>query len=373
MNTVLRVPHGYLRRHLSSVERVLVAAGLAILLYQLLTFFPAYPSPWEVVLTTMIFVVMLWSPPVAYFLAVFAAVYPLYTVSLYLAVLFLVVALLGQRVFIHNLGATLLVLLAPWLAQFQLAWLAPLLGGLWWGKSGGAWVGALSALWSQVLFGMTGLPPDLLAALGTAPVTSTLVTRFGPANSLETLQLLVGPLAPTPTLLLYHLLQITLWAMVAALVGGLAERRWVQQNHPIRVTVVLFAGALALLCGQIGLAAWLEQYAGDRLLGMAPQLVLAMLATTVSAAALDGIRDFAEHPFPARQTVSSPSEHAPDHPARNVSRLFQKIGRRGQPAQQAEAARIQAESYPPMKVPTNLPRREGKKETQDDIIKIELD
>src|SRR5512135_2901984 len=97
---------------------------------------------------------MFWSPPAGYFLAVTAALYPLYTLSLYLAVLFLAVALLGQRVFINNLGATLLVLLAPWLAQYHLEWAAVLLGGLWWGKASGAWIGGLGALWGQVLFGM---------------------------------------------------------------------------------------------------------------------------------------------------------------------------------------------------------------------------
>ena len=112
MDTLFRVPHGFLRRHLSKIERGLVAAGLALVLYRLFASFPVYPSPWEVVAATAIFFVVLWSPAVGYFLAVMSALYPLYSVSLYLAVLFLAVALLGQRVFIHNMGATLLVLAA---------------------------------------------------------------------------------------------------------------------------------------------------------------------------------------------------------------------------------------------------------------------
>jgi hypothetical protein len=159
MGILLRTPHALIRRHLSSVERVIEAAGLAAGLYLLITSLPSYPSPWEVVIATAVFVIMLWSPPAAYFLAVTAALYPLYTLSLYLAVLFLAVALLAQRVIIHNMGAALLVLLAPWLAQFHLEWLVVLLGGLWWGKTGGAWIGGLAALWGQTLFGMTGSIP----------------------------------------------------------------------------------------------------------------------------------------------------------------------------------------------------------------------
>ena len=112
MAALLQVPHGFFRRNLSKVERVLVAAGLSAALYALMAALPTYPSPWEAVIATAVFFVLLWSPPVAYFLAIIAAVYPLYGVSVYVAVLFLAVALLGQRLFIQNLGGTLLVLIS---------------------------------------------------------------------------------------------------------------------------------------------------------------------------------------------------------------------------------------------------------------------
>ncbi len=373
MTSLLRIPHGFLRRHLSSVERALVAAGLSILLLRLLTIFPVYPSPWEVVLAVTIFLVMLWSPTVGYFLIVAAVLYPLYTISLYLAVLFLAVSLLGQRVFIHNLGALLLVLITPWLAQYQMAWLAPLIGGLWWGKSGGAWIGALAALWSQLLFGMVGSSPDLLAVLGTSPSVAVLVERFSQAGSLETLILLVSPFAPNPTLLLYYLLQVILWGMTAALTGGLAERRWVQERRALRVTVVVFAGALILFAGHLGLAAWLEQYAGNRLFEMAPQLVLQMLAVAVVAAVLDGVLDFAEHPLPVGRPDTEHKKTVLDIRSRWAERLAYLLGKKRRAHEQAGPAALEAGIFTPMQVPPDLPQRPKKNQKPDDIIKIEFD
>ncbi len=63
-------------------------------------------------------------PPLA------AALYPLGEISIYLAVLVLAVALLGQHWLLPNLGLVLLVLGAPFLNGVYLAWLAPLLGGV---------------------------------------------------------------------------------------------------------------------------------------------------------------------------------------------------------------------------------------------------
>ncbi len=297
MDALFRVPHGFLRRNLSKAERVLVAAGLALALYQLFAALPAYPSPWEVVAATAVFFVVLWSPPLGYFLAVTTALYPLYTLSLYLAVLFLAIALLGQRVFIHNLGATLLVLLAPWLAQFHLEWVAVLLGGLWWGKTGGAWIGGLAALWGQLLFGMAGQSPNWLDMMGIAPSSTGLLAQFREANSLETLKLIVAPLAPNPTQTLYHLLQIVLWAMVAGLVGGVSETSWAQQKHPWRAICMVIFGAAGLAAVNIGLASWLEQYKAADFTWISPGMLELALYAAIMVCLLEGTRDFIEHPL----------------------------------------------------------------------------
>lgn len=375
MSVLVRVPHGFLRRHLSFVERGFVAAGMSMALYTLMTTLPAYPSPWEVVVATTVFLVMLWSPPVAYFVAVVAALYPLYTLSLYLAVLFLAIALLGQRVFIHNLGATLLVLMAPWLAQYHLEWLVVLLGGLWWGKSGGAWIGGMAALWGVTLFGMSGQHPNWLDMMGYAPNPPGLFAQFKGAGSLETLKLILTPLAPNPTLLLYHLLQVVLWAMVGGITGGMAERNWTQQKHPWRAIAMVFFAAAALLLGNLGLARWLEQYQPGDFAWIVPGLLESALYASLAAAGLEAVRDFAEHPFPfARQATPQ---------AQRASLFKGVISRLRKLRQPAAAASVQTQpgeslsaepgSYSPMPVPPNLPRRGPKKQRPDDIIKIELD
>jgi hypothetical protein len=392
MDAVVRVPHAFLRRHLSWMERGLVAAGMGLVLYGLFTSLPAYPNPWEVVIATAAFFVMLWSPPAGYFLAVTAALYPLYTLSLYLAVLFLAIALLGQRVFINNLGATLLVLLAPWLAQFHLEWVALLLGGLWWGKTGGAWMGGLAALWGQLLFGMAGQSPNWLDMMGIAPSTQGLFAQFKDANSLETLKLIVAPLAPNPAQALYHLLQIFLWAMVGGLVGGLSETSWIQQKHPWRAIGVAVIGAAAMAAVNIGLTSWLEQYKSSDLAWIFPGMMESALYAAISVCLLEGTRDFIEHPLPlsmaqaARRPFSPGIQVAPKEPVRVsvLQRLLTRLRGLRQPAAaepgdkpaQAllpdEPAPTQS-SYQPLPVPPNLPHRDPKKQPPDDIIKIELD
>jgi hypothetical protein len=389
MAALLRVPHAFFRRHLTWAERGLVAAGLGLVVYGLLAGLPAYPSPWEIVIAAAVFLVTLWSPPVGYFLAVTAALYPLYTLSLYLAVLFLAVALLGQRAFIQNMGATLLVLLAPWLAQYHLEWVAVLLGGLWWGKTGGAWMGGLAALWGQVLFGMAGQSPNWLDMMGIAPAPPGLFAQFRDANSLETLKLIVTPLAPNPTQLLYHLLQIVLWAMVAGLVGGLGETGWAQQRHPWRAISVAVFGAAALALANLGLASWLEQYQPEEFAWIIPGLLESALYAAVAAAGLEGARDFFEHPLalgrggaPARAPAASTPGAAQTAEAPSLSQAQRWIARVRlglRPMRTPEAGTAQpgetsaASAYPPVPVPPDLPHRDAKKQPPDDIIKIELD
>ncbi len=408
MAALLQVPHGFFRRNLSKVERVLVAGGLSAALYALMAALPTYPAPWEAVITTAVFFVLLWSPPVAYFLAIIAAVYPLYSVSVYVAVLFLAVALLGQRLFIQNLGGTLLVLTAPWLAQAHLEWLAPLLGGLWWGRRG-AWIGALAALWGQLFFGMTGQHADWVANMGLAPQVSRLLERFGDANSLQTLRLLIEPLAPNPTVLLYHLLQVVLWGMTAGLIGAVCEQTWTQQKHPWRAVAVTLGGAAGLLAGHFALARWLAQdpagavYSTADFAWIVPGLWESALYSALLAVGLEIVRDFVEHPLlVGRVAHRGEAKLARDQRAINarlvdVEEERQSEGKfagilgnalqslRGMPqreekpeakVQPAQAAALQQEKkgeYTPLPVPENLPRRDPKKQRPDDIIKIELD
>jgi hypothetical protein len=345
MSVLLRLPHGLMRRYLSWLERLLVAAGLSALLYGLMSNLPVYPLDWDLVILAVVFVVTLWSPGIAYFIAVAAAAYPLYILSLYVAVLFLAVALLGQRIFIHNLGATVLVLATPWLARYQVAWVVPLLGGVWWGAAGGAWMGGGAALWGQLAAGMAGLNPDWLTLIGSSPTMAGVAQRFGEANSLETLKLILGPLAPNATLLLYHLLQVVAWAAVGGIVGTLADRAWIQQRRPWGTIVTAALAAFVLLAAHVGLGLWLEQHT---LTTLAPWWSL-LIATTVVAAMvvgiLEGLRDFLEHPLP---------------PVRRRTRPERRPGR----AREPERA--------PLPVPAQLPDWQPADEAQD-LIMLELD
>jgi hypothetical protein len=347
MSALLRFPHGLMRRYLSLLERLLVSAGLAGLLYGLMSNLPVYPTNWDLVILAAVFVVALWSPTVAYFIAVAAALYPLYSLSLYVAVLFLAVAVLGQRVFIHNLGPLVLVLAAPWLAQYNLAWVIPLLGGLWWGAAGGAWMGALAALWGQIAAGMAGLNPDWLALTGTAPTVAGVARRFGQADSLQTLKLILEPFAPNSTVLLYHLLQVVAWSVVGGLVGALADRTWMRQRRPWATLAAGLLGALALLGAHVGLSLWLEQYTAEAITAMGPALLI-MTATVMGVVGvLEGIRGFLENPLPPpRRRRARP----PRRPA-------------GEPE---EPERV------PLPVPAQLPAWEPADEAED-LIQLELD
>jgi hypothetical protein len=347
MTALVRLPHGLMRRYLSLLERLLVAAGLSGLLYGLMSSLPVYPPNWDIVILVTVFVVALWWPGVAYFIAVVAAAYPLYTLSLYVAVLFLAVALLGQRVFIHNLGATVLVLATPWLARYNIAWIVPILGGLWWGASGGAWMGGLAALWGQLAAGMSGLTPDWLRLIGTSPTVAGVADRFGQANSLDTLKLIVEPLAPNSTLLLYHLLQVIAWAAVGGLVGLLADRSWIQRRRPWGAIIIGTAGTAVLLGVHVGLGLWLEQHSAATLSPLWPMLIVTTLVVMLVVGALEGLRDFLEHPLPPRRRTSS-----------------RRPRRRSKPGNQSERA--------PLPVPSQLPDWETADEAED-LIMLELD
>lgn len=364
MSALMRFPHGLMRRYLSFLERLLVAAGLSGLLYGLMISLPVYPTNWDLVILAAVFVVALWWPGAAYLIAVAAAAYPLYTLSLYIAVLFLAIALLGQRVFIHNLGAMVLVLAAPWLARYNLAWAVPLLGGLWWGAAGGAWMGGLSALWGQVAAGMAGLNPDWLVLIGTSPTIAGVAQRFGEANSLDTLRLILEPLAPNTTLLLYHLLQVVAWAAVGGLVGALADRAWIQHRRPWGAILGGIVGAFVLLGAHIGLGLWLERYTPESLSPMWSMLIATTVVVAVLVGALEGLRDFLEHPLPpARRHPRRISTH---------SGQVRRAGSRQSRVRASRSGRGREGERAPLPVPTQLPDWEPADESED-LIMLELD
>jgi hypothetical protein len=335
--------HSLIRRHLTLLERFLTAAGMSLLLYGLMQSLPVYPLYWDVVLTVAVFALALWAPAAGYFVAILAAVYPLYSISIYIAVIFLAVAVIGQHLFIQNLGGTLLTLASPLLGSIYLVWIIPLLGGLWWGPLGGALMGGLGALWGQLAAGMIGLEPDWVRLFGVLPDLRFLPVRFASANSLDTLLLLLDPLAPNSTALLYHLLQVAIWAFVGWTIGMLAEKEWMQYRRPRSTVVMVAAGSFVLAILHILVNLWLGVIISPNSwfgLGMTA------LVSAVAAASLEGGLDFFEHPLPLPRKIAFEMEdEAEESPARPV--------------------------MPP--VSSSISEANSEKDKPDDLIMLELD
>lgn len=294
--------HSLTRRNLTFVESLLAGAGLSALLYGLMQTIPAYPLYWDVVIAAAVFLLTLVSPVAGYFAAVSAAAYPLFSVSLYLAVIFLAIAIIGQHLFINNLGGALFTFASPLLGSIYLAWTIPLLGGLWWGPAGGALMGALGALWGLLVAGMAGLTPDWVNLFGVLPILNYLPERFAQAGSLETIGLLFVPLAPDSTYLLYCLLQISSWSFVGWAVGMLSEKEWAQYERPRASMVIALIGAVTLAVFQILLSAWLR-------MPITTQAEIALGLTTlfsgIAVVILELGQDFFEHPLPIPSNASS--------------------------------------------------------------------
>ena len=256
---IVRGPHSIYRRYQAVLESSTTAIGFAVLVTLALVSLDVYPFNWVMVIGFTVAILGIRWQALAYILAVVVMLYPIYTINLYLAVLFLAISALGHRLFVHYLGATTLVLATPLLAEYHLHWLVPILGGLWWGGMIGAWVGGLAAVWGKIIGGLVGLNIDWLLMAGQSLDIQQVAIRFQEANSLETLLLLIEPFAGTSSFILYNLLQVAGWAVAAAFVGSLAGRKWVKYRTPWSVLVVTAGGGLIMLATHIGLPYWLEE------------------------------------------------------------------------------------------------------------------
>ena len=254
-----RGPHNLYRRYQAFFESSLTALGLAAIVSLALYYLPVYPLNWVLVMGVAIAVLGIRWPLIAYIIAVAVMIYPIYTINLYLAVLFVAVSVLGYRLFVHYLGATILVLATPILARYHLHWLVPILGGLWWGGVSGAWIGGMAAMWGKILGGMAGLNMDWLVMAGQMPEVETIMSRFQGANSLETLLLLVEPFAASSNVILYNLLQVVGWAVAGGFVGALAWRKWVKYRTPWSILVLTAGGGLIMVATHLGLPYWLQE------------------------------------------------------------------------------------------------------------------
>lgn len=337
---LLYTAHSFIRKYLSVIERLGVGAALTALVYLFLQALPVYPEYWDIVIIGAVFFLSLWMPVLGYFVTLVALAYPLYTISIYLAVVFLAVTIIGQHLFARNMGGSLLTVFAPTLSGFYLPWIIPLLGGLWWGPAGGALMGGCAALFGQILFGISGLDPDWVGMLGYVPDTSLVARHFTNANSWQTLTNLFSPLAPNSTRLLYNLLQVVIWALVGWGVGMLAGKESIQYRKPRSTMLLAVGGAFVLMVLHMALSLWLTPVIQPNY--WVP-LALTALCSGLLVLFLEALQDFFEHPLPLRSTKSSTPAQINSHPM--------------PPA--------------PQQVP-DLPKMD-EKDKPDDIIMLELD
>jgi hypothetical protein len=238
----------------TTINRAISAAWLSGMIWLTLGELPVYPAQWRAFIAAGVLTVGLWTHEGAFYIAVLALLYPLYHISIYVMVLFLAVAALLRPVIIAHFNQTLLVVSTPLLAQVHLEAVPALGAGLLWGAGGGMWVGSLAALWFKLLGGMSRLDIDLWALISSlrqaqdsAPLSvSMIIDRFHTANSLETLQRLVEPFAPSSTVALSHLLQILVWGVAGYLVGGMARRGWMDEKGMPQVTPAAMDSLLAV-------------------------------------------------------------------------------------------------------------------------------
>lgn len=377
---VLRGPHNLYRRYQALLEGTLTAISLATIVVLALNSLAVYPYNWVLVLGVAIALLGIRWPLVAYLIAVAAMLYPLYTVNLYLAVLFLAVSVLGQRLFVHYLGATILVLATPLLAEYHLHWLVPILGGLWWGSSG-AWIGGLAALWGKMLGGMAGLDLDWLVLAGQTPDVLAIAARFEDKNSLNTLLLLIEPFASTSSVILYHLLQVIGWATAGGFVGSLAKRKWVKYRTPWSILVLTAGGGLIMMVTHLGLPYWLQEALSDEALiaiqdptgPLFSLLMIIVVGTTVYT-----LRESLDLPVAPQKNVwkTSRKQRPQKGSGSQLARLFKRAhnAQRSHSRQETASAEALTQSRRPVPVPhySELPEWEPPQD-EAGLIMLEID
>jgi hypothetical protein len=359
MQRILTFPSLLYQRHQPITERLVAVVGLCGLVFVVLQSLPVYPPDWDIVILVAILLLGLWLTAAAYYLTVVVLLYPLYSISLYLAIIFLAVAILGQWIIIRNLGLAVLVAATPLLAQGRLEAIVPFLAGLWWGVGKGAWAAALAAFWGKLVGGMGGLNIDWLVLSGGSISVQRIVERFASTNSLQTLLLLVEPFAPDSTVLLFHLLQITGWAVAAAFVGLTVRQHWLRERGPWAAALALVGGAGLLAASYLLLPYWLELAAPALLWAEALPLAIALALSAGIVMMVNGAMHLLNQPPPR------PTYYARKKEKREVAR---------QPRARAGPVRPPPPppSSPPPPPPPSLPAWE-EEEVEEDLIMIELD
>jgi len=294
-------------------ERAIPATGLVVLSHLLYQALPAYPSDWRPFLLIAIFCAALYNVTLGYFIAVALAMWPLWTLSPYLASIFLALAVLAQSPILRRLSWSLLIGLTPMLAWNLLSGVGLLLAGITLGPGGGFWVGVLSAIWLKVAGGMGGLPTDLLTLHQQAITIAAVGDRFGGANSLQTLQRLVAPFTDGSTRLLLDILQVLLWGLAGAFVGWLRQRLWVERRPWLNLVIALSGGALLILISIFVAPVWVQLKPINFLLSD-PILALAILGSALIAGSMYTLRHYLNRPIHRASVRALPTHYSTGEP-----------------------------------------------------------
>ncbi|HID64499.1 MAG TPA: hypothetical protein EYP49_17410 [Anaerolineae bacterium] len=371
MGLLLRPLLSLYQNNRATINRAISATWLSSVVWLTLGALPFYPSQWRAVIAAGVLTVGLWTVEWAFYIAVLALLYPLYHISIYVMVLFLAVAVLLRPLIIAHFNQTLLVVTTPLLAQVHLEAVPALLAGLLWGAGSGMWVGGLAALWFKLLGGMCGLDIDLgalisslrqdFAELGrgaqdSAPLSLSMVMdRFHTANSLETLQRLVEPFAPSSTVALSHLLQILAWGVAGYVVGGMVRRGRMDERGTLGRVICLVVGAALLSAGNLWVPVWLELRPEttnfDEVMAQVTPAVMNSLFAISVVALLDGCRRLLNRPLPQRSR--------------------RRRNERGD-AERRARKQVASEGPKPLPLSHKIPEP-GPSDQDDDIIMIELD
>jgi hypothetical protein len=138
-----------------------------------------------------------------------------------------------------------------------------------------------------------------------------IMERFHTANSLETLQRLVEPFAPSSTVALSHLLQILAWGMAGYLVGGMVKRGWMDERGMLGRVICLVIGVVLLVAGNLWVPVWLELRLSDEVMAQVRLAVMDSLFAISVVALLDGCRRLFDLPLPAKQRRKAKARKEP--------------------------------------------------------------
>lgn len=247
---------GY-QRHRPLIDSLLIAGFLAWGVFRVWQVSGVFGLELHIVIGLGILALGVQNRAWGYYAAVAALLLPLWNLSPYIMTLFIAAALLPRRWMIEHLPLVLLAASAPWLAEWHVLGLAPLLAGLAGGPAAGFGVGLGSAIWMKVLAGVATLPAELGYLHGVGITWDGMATHTRPASSLEILQLIGTPFLVGANVFLLHLLQSIGWGLGGWLVGKVRRYQWVKGEPKFLVIPAVASGGLMLWATLFVVPAWL--------------------------------------------------------------------------------------------------------------------